>query len=138
MPTTAGATMEGAAEVAALGVTVSGDLGAPATVSVAPGTAEPAEAKIVVLARGAGEPITAQDTVGINRAVTTWDNSVFESTWDRSAPIQITMGTEPNLTGLVGVPVGSRVVMVQAAGTDANGTTVPACAYVIDIETKLR
>lgn len=138
VPTTASATMEGEADVAALGVTVSGELGAPATVSVNPGTAEPTEDKIVVLARGAGEPITAQDTVGANIARTTWDNSVFESTWDIGAPSRITVSAAPDLTGLVGVPVGSRVVMVQAAGTDANGTVVPARAYVIDIDTKLR
>ena len=48
------------------------------------------------------------------------------------------MSAAPDLTGLVGVPVGSRVVMVQAAGTDANGTVVPTRTYVIDIDTKLR
>ena len=47
-----------------------------------PGTAEPTKTRIVVLARSAGEPIAAQDTVGANIARTIWDNSVFESTWD--------------------------------------------------------
>lgn len=139
-PSTAGATMEGEADAASWGVSVSGDLGAPATVSVAEGATEPTETKVIVLARGTGDPITDQDVIGVNTAMTTWDDSASESTWDTGLPQTITMAQAPGLADLIGVPVGSRVVLLQAAGTATRrGSTAPApaAAYVMDIETKL-
>ena len=41
------------------------------------------------------------------------------------------------LLGLVGVPVGSRVMVLAPAGTDQKGQSVPPSAHVMDIDAAL-
>ncbi|MCL3777574.1 MULTISPECIES: FKBP-type peptidyl-prolyl cis-trans isomerase [unclassified Actinomyces] len=131
--TTAGATVEGEQALADRGVTVTGELGAAASVSVSEGAAEPTQTEVIVLARGTGAAITAEDTIGLNMAFTSWDGSVSQSSWEQASPQYVTMAQAPGLSGLVGVPAGSRVVVLMPAGTGSSGEAVPAFAYVLDI-----
>ncbi len=130
---TAGAVMEGEQALAERGITVSGELGGAATISVNEGAPEPTETEIIVLARGAGAAITAEDTIGLNMAFTSWDGSIAQSSWEQGSPQYVQMPQAPGLSGLVGVPVGSRVVVLMPAGTDSTGVAVPAYAYVLDL-----
>lgn len=110
-------------------VTVEGELGEPASISVNEGAAEPAESSVTVLARGSGAEVPADNaTVHLNYAAATWDNGTTESTWEYAQPLPVTMGSDTYFDLLAGVPVGSRVVMLVAP-TDSE----PAMAAVVDI-----
>lgn len=133
----AGAVMEGEQELADRGVNVVGDVGQAPQISVAEGTIAPTQVETIVLARGSGEPVTADSTLALNLAYTTWDNAYKESTWDEGSPTVMPMNGAPGLAGLEGLPVGSRVVvLLPAAGQGQNKDGTPALseAYVIDIE----
>ncbi|WP_194947982.1 FKBP-type peptidyl-prolyl cis-trans isomerase [Actinomyces trachealis] len=125
------ATVEGAQQIADRGLTVSGDLGGPATISVNEGAAEPTQNEFFVLARGTGEAITETSNVVTQSYGTSWDNKETYSTWDENRPQTISAGTDEIIKGFVGVPVGSRVVALIPG--DANSET-SAMARVIDLE----
>lgn len=136
---TADATMEGEQAVADRGVTVTGELGKEASISVNAGAAEPTSTEVIVLARGTGAPITAEDSLQVNLAFSSWDGQIVQSSWKGSGqPQYIPLAQAPNLQGLVGVPVGSRVVVLMAAGTSGEGTPMKPYAYVIDIESAVQ
>lgn len=130
---TADATLEGEQALTDRGITVTGDLGAAASISVGPDAVEPAQTEVIVLARGTGAAITAEDTIGMHMAFTSWDGAINQSSWEQATPQYVTMSQAPGLTGLVGVPAGSRVVVLMPAGADAAGESLPAMAYVLDI-----
>lgn len=110
------------------GPTVAGDLGGPATVEVPAGTPEPAETRTTVLATGTGEPVVAGGIV-VQYAVALWDNSSTGSTWDSSGPEAVGVGDGGEFDSLIGVPVGSRVLLeFPSTGEDS-----PAVAAVVDI-----
>jgi len=135
---TADATMEGEQALADRGITVSGDLGGAATISVNDGAAEPTEVETIVVARGSGPQITAESSLLMHMAFTSWDNSSTQSTWDVGQPQTVSMANAPGLTGLVGVPVGSRVAILIPASAGENGAaSAPAQAYVVDVEQEL-
>ncbi|MGK2348045.1 FKBP-type peptidyl-prolyl cis-trans isomerase [Actinomyces sp. W5033] len=131
--TTAGASLEGEQALAERGVTVTGELGSAASISVSEGAVEPTQTEVIVLARGTGAAITAEDTIGLNMAFTSWDGSVSQSSWEQASPQYVTMAQAPGLSGLIGVPAGSRVVVLMPAGTGSSGESVPAFAYVLDV-----
>lgn len=120
------------------GITVTGDLGAPATIAVKDGATEPTEVETFVVARGTGEEITKDSMLLVHMAFTSWDGSVAQSSWDVGQPQTISMANATGLEGLVGLPIGSRVVvLLPSEGSDASGATaqaIPAQAYVMDIE----
>ena len=91
---------------------------------------EPTQVEIIEVARGTGEPIAADSQVVANLAVTTWDNSATHSTWQSNFLEVIPMASSPALSDLVGVPVGSRVVILLP-GNPAAGTKSEA--YVLDV-----
>lgn len=130
------AVMEGEAALAERGVTVSGNLGEAATITVAEGAAEPTEPEVIVLARGNGEVLEAGSTVLTHTAGTPWvvegANQPFSS-WDQKSPQPLTVNDQPPVNQLVGVPVGSRVVILMPKD---ESTGSPAGAYVIDLEQK--
>ncbi|VEG26495.1 FKBP-type peptidyl-prolyl cis-trans isomerase [Actinomyces howellii] len=124
------ATMEGEQALADRGITLSGELGAAPTISVNSGAAEPTSVEVIVVARGTGTPVAADSTLVTHMAYSPWDNSEPQSSWDieEVQPVDMTQAT--GLEGLVGVPAGSRVVLLQPA----NATTgSPATAWVMDI-----
>ncbi len=117
------------------GVSVTGDVGAEPTVSIPVGTPAPSEPSVTVLSRGSGEPVTGPAAVIANVVVSSWDGQQRQSSWQQG-PQSLTVG-DPNkpspLDSLVGVPVGSRVLVVfpPPAGQDpASGSEDPATASV--------
>ncbi|MBE6475115.1 MAG: peptidylprolyl isomerase [Actinomyces succiniciruminis] len=114
-----------------LGVTVSGDLGAAATISVADGAGAPTEQQNIILARGAGDEIAEGDQVALELAFVNWgDNDSLRSSWEAGGPQVMTVAAGAPIAGLVGVPVGSRVVILMP-GDESAGTV--AAAYVVDV-----
>lgn len=94
------------------GITVGGDLGAVPTVSVATGTAEPKDTRTTVLATGTGEKLPEGLAV-LQYVAVDWDDQPVESTWETTpaaASLSKTGGGTP-FDSLVGVPVGSRVLL---------------------------
>lgn len=131
---TADAVPEGEQSVADRGVSVTGELGSEPSITVGSGAAEPTETEVIVLARGAGEPITKDSTLLVNVAFSSWDNSKPGSSWADRQPQLVPMSSATGLAGLVGVPVGSRVVVLVPAAKDQTGRSLPAFAHVMDIE----
>ena len=130
------ATMEGEEAVSQRGMTVSGELGQPATISIGADAAQPTQSEIIVLARGSGPAITESSTIMMNVAGNFWDGSRPSNTWEQQAAETISMAqAQQTLPGLIGVPEGSRIVVLlpptQATGQQ-QGT--PASAYVMDVE----
>ncbi|CED90641.1 FKBP-type peptidyl-prolyl cis-trans isomerase [Actinomyces succiniciruminis] len=117
--------------LADLGVTVSGDLGAAATISVADGAGAPTEQQNIILARGAGDEIAEGDQVALELAFVNWgDNDSLQSSWEAGGPQVMTVAAGAPIAGLVGVPVGSRVVILMP-GDESAGTV--GSAYVVDV-----
>ena len=130
------ATMEGEEAVSQRGMTVSGELGQPATISIGADAAQPTQSEIIVLARGSGPAITESSTIMMNVAGNFWDGSRPSNTWEQQTAETISMAqAQQTLPGLIGVPEGSRIVVLlpptQATGQQ-QGT--PASAYVMDVE----
>ncbi|WP_235925140.1 MULTISPECIES: FKBP-type peptidyl-prolyl cis-trans isomerase [Actinomyces] len=121
------ATPEGEDKAAARGITVTGAPGTESTISVASGATEPTEPEVIVLARGTGQPLTANSTVAANVAYSTWDGSRTGSTW-KDGGLQ-TVNTA-QIKGLEGVPAGSRVIVLTPP---ARGGSAPSLAYVMDL-----
>lgn len=131
------ATVEGEAALSERGIEVSGELGQAASISVKSGATEPTKPESIVVARGKGEALQEGWTVMVHLAMTTWDNSNQQSTWKDKAPQTLQLGQGTGLEGLVGLPVGSRVVVLIPGSTAEQSTTgqaIPAAAYVMDIE----
>ena len=121
------------------GVAVTGDVGAEPAVTIAAGTPPPAEPSVTVLSQGSGEPVEGPSAVIANVVVSSWDGQQRQSSWEQG-PQSLTVGdpTTPSpLDSLIGVPVGSRVLVLlpPPAGQDpasgnANGNQDPATASV--------
>lgn len=114
--------------LADLPVTVTGELGQPATVAVKPDVAAPEELALTTIAEGSGEVVGDSGSVIVSFAATGWDGTDGGSTWDYGAPETIPLGGGSIFDELVGVPVGSRVIALMPEGTDT-----PAIAAVIDV-----
>ena len=123
------------------GVVVTGDVGAEPAVSIPPGTPPPTAPSITVLSRGSGEPTPGPSTVVTNVLVSSWDGQQRQSSWVKG-PQSLTVGDPQKPTPLdvlVGVPVGSRVLLLlpPPEGQDpASGGEDPAkasVAAVIDV-----
>jgi peptidylprolyl isomerase len=134
-----------AAPLPATGPQVAGALGVPATVTIPAGAAEPTVPTVTVIATGTGAPV-ALGTVLVQYTATAWTGETAGTTWpstDPTAAASGTAGTGPQelpvatggpFAGLVGVPVGSRV-LVQVPGQAASQTAQasPSIAAVVDI-----
>ena len=132
----ASATMEGEEAVSQRGITVSGELGQPAKLSIGADAAQPTKSEVIVLARGSGPAIKENSTAVMNIAGNYWDGSQPSNTWEQHAAESINMAqAQQSVPGLIGVPEGSRIVVlmppVQATGQQQG---VPASAYVMDVE----
>jgi peptidylprolyl isomerase len=117
---------------------VSGDLGGPATVTVPAGTPEPTTPTVTVLAKGTGTPI-ARGQVLVQYAAVTWTGEDAGSTWTTASaqgggPQELPVSTGGPFEGLVGVPLGSRVlVQVPGQSDPSTGQSQPAIAAVVDV-----
>lgn len=115
-------------EAAGVRLDITGELGEPVKVAIPEGAAEPTEVRTTVLARAAGKPVAAGDVV-VHYAAAVWDNSTSLSTWEYGSPQVMTLGGGSQFDVLLGVPVGSRVLLeFPAEGEDS-----PAMAVVMDV-----
>lgn len=106
---------------------VKGELGSTASVTVPEGAPEPTGSSVTVLAEGTGDPVHPGQVV-VQYSWVTWDNAQAESTWVTGSPAVLKTGNGGPFDGLVGVPVGSRVLVVAPATESA-----PAAAMVVDL-----
>jgi peptidylprolyl isomerase len=108
------------------GPVVTGALGAAAKITV-PGSAKaPEKVTTTVLATGKGNPIADGDTLVYNYAAVDWNGDDGGSTWvAKRGPASILVssvngdGTVTAFSGLVGVPLGSRVLVELPAKKNA-------------------
>jgi peptidylprolyl isomerase len=115
------------AEAADVVPVVEGALGGPATITVPSGAAEPTQSTTTVLATGTGAPV-APGTLVVQYAATQWDGSEGQSTWENGLPATVSVGSGGPFDGLLGVPIGSRVLVEIPAAQDQ-----PAIAAVFDV-----
>jgi peptidylprolyl isomerase len=119
---------------------VAGAVGAAATVTIPSGLAEPTAPSVAVLATGTGAPV-ALGQVLVQYTAVTWTGESAGTTWpgaDPSAggtgPQELPVATGGPFAGLVGVPLGSRVLVQIPGQTDSSsGQTQPAIAAVVDL-----
>jgi peptidylprolyl isomerase len=117
---------------------VSGDLGGPATVTVPAGTPEPTTPTVTVLAKGTGTPIELGQVL-VQYSAVTWTGEDAGSTWTTASaqgggPQELPVSTGGPFEGLVGVPLGSRVlVQVPGQSDPSTGQSQPAIAAVVDV-----
>lgn len=120
---------------------VSGALGGPATVSVPAGTPEPTTPSVTVLAKGTGAPVQLGQVL-VQYAAVTWTGENAGSTWTADpasgapaqGPQELPVATGGPFAGLVGVPLGSRVLVQVPGQTDpSSGQSQPSIAAVVDL-----
>lgn len=110
--------------------TVTGALGSQPKIVVQKGLKAPAKQELIVLALGTGPKIKAGLVVFQYEAVD-WNNKADGSTWTSGQPTTASVGqkgTPGVLDGLVGLPLGSRVLVEVPAATGQ-----AAAAAVVDI-----
>lgn len=122
---------------------VTGELGKPPTITIPAGLAEPTAPTANVLATGTGPAVIAGSVLA-QYVVIDWAGQPQGSTWPDEAaaaagqggtgPMQVQIAPESPLAGLIGVPVGSRVLVQLPGQTDPqSGQAQPAAAVVVDI-----
>ncbi|MCI7551663.1 MAG: FKBP-type peptidyl-prolyl cis-trans isomerase [Actinomycetaceae bacterium] len=94
------------------------------------GVSAPSEQRMTIIARGSGEEIPADASVYLQYTLTSWDNEVANTTYGGQGPQMLTISQDPMLEHLVGIPVGSRVLIEQPATENPRN---PAVAVVLDI-----
>ena len=103
------------------------------TITVPAGATPPKEPKTTVIATGDGPKLTKGKLTVVQYTAVSWDNKPLSSSWEQGPQGVPVGGDQPSpFDLLVGVPVGSRVVLELPAqtGADANKESV---AVVIDI-----
>lgn len=120
--------------------TVTGAIDSKPTVTVPSGATPPTKPKVVVLAKGTGAPVKANSVAIAQYVAVAWDNSAVANTWDTQLPQPLNVGiagTSSPFDSLVGVPVGSRVLLVIPAqsGQDPKTKSVAAVIDIVGNET---
>jgi len=109
------------------GPKVSGTLGSPAGLTLPAGITAPTAVVTTVLATGTGAAVHEGDLVAQYAGVD-WSGESVGSSWQSGTPqVFPVVATEPTFAGLIGVPLGSRVLLQVPAGSG------PAIAVVIDL-----
>lgn len=124
--------------------TVKGDFGEPPSVDV-PDSAPPDELVVKALQTGKGPAVQSGDVIVVDYLGVRWENGqTFDSSFDRGSPAGFSIGTGAVIDGwdqaLVGVPVGSRALLVippdLAYGDTPPGPPIEAgdtLVFVVDI-----
>lgn len=123
--------------------TVTGDLGKEPKITIPAGTAKPTKNAVHVIAKGTG-PAVKEGNVLAQLVLTDWGQTQTNSTWPSASDSgadaaskglqQLPVQAGGPLEGLVGVPVGSRVMVLIAPSTDSStGQTTDAAVAVVDI-----
>ena len=116
------------------GVTVTGDPGVEPTLTIDESVAAPTERKMYTIYKGAGEALTAEQTVLYKQVVGGFGaNGQTQSSWGQDA-LQAPVAQ----ADLEGVTVGSRVLIVvpippQDAQSGQQATPAQATVFVVDI-----
>jgi peptidylprolyl isomerase len=113
-------------------------VGAPGTapkITVAKGTTPPKAAAVTVIDKGTGKPVTKGKLVVVQYTAVNFANEPLDTTWEAGVPRGFGVGISGQTTPfdeLVGVPVGSRVMLLLPAqqGGDPKKDSV---AVAIDI-----
>lgn len=123
---------------------VAGGFGEPPRVSF-PANDPPATLQRQLLSTGSGPVVAPGDRIEVNYLGQIWNGPVFDSSFDRGSTSEFDIGVGAVIagwdTGLVGVPVGSRVLLSvppdQAYGSAGNAQAgiggTDTLVFVIDI-----
>lgn len=124
---------------------VTGALGKEPKITIPKGLAQPKANAVYVLARGTGAKVKA-GTVLAQLVVTDFTQTQTQSTWPKAGAStaaanasktglqSITVDATGALKGLVGVPLGSRVLVLVAASTNpSTGQASSAAVAVVDL-----
>ncbi len=122
------------------GPQVTGALGAQASVKIPADTPEPTAPTVTVIATGAGQPIELGQVL-VQYTAVTWAGESAGTTWpgkdpatSGQGPQELPVATGGPFAGLVGVPIGSRVLVQVPGQTDPqSGQAQPAIAAVVDV-----
>jgi peptidylprolyl isomerase len=114
---------------------VAGEPGAKPTLTVPKGTKPPTAPSVTVLAEGAGKPVEKGRLAVVHYDAVSFAGQPVGSTWQGGVPQGVPVGAEGQATPfdeLVGVPVGSRVLLMLPAqqGGDPAKDSV---AVVVDV-----
>ncbi|MDR1442690.1 MAG: hypothetical protein LBJ02_09970 [Bifidobacteriaceae bacterium] len=119
-------------------VKINGELGGPATVTVPADAAPPTGISTVVIATGTGPVIEEGQQILVHYSATDWSGKKDSDTWTEGrGPAPETITADPYgdgsvlsaFSGLIGVPIGSRV-LILTPGKDGSYLAV---AIVVDI-----
>lgn len=117
---------------------VQGSLVAPPRILFPAGARPPAKRETVFVARGTGAPVK-QGTAIVQYYSVDWRNTFLASTWVNGTATSVPVGDAMDATGglfdgLVGVPVGSRVLIVApgAPGPQQAASTAVVAVDVLD------
>ena len=121
------------------GVTVKGELSEVPKVEFTKETPEPTERKVVVLSEGNGEVIQEDDNLEVFPTVYEWGNEIpSQGTASKEGvPFVLPVSKAAETDMLIGLKVGSRVLILDPSSVDHTGQKVPAYAYVFDIVGKV-
>jgi peptidylprolyl isomerase len=144
-PTTTGQTNAVLQPAAKGAPTVTGALGKEPKITVPKGLAEPTTTAVYPIAKGTGAKVKAGNVLA-QLVVTDWAQTQTQSTWPKTGAEaaaadpsttglqQISIDATGSLKGLIGVPLGSRVLVHIAASTDqSTGQAQPGALAVIDL-----
>ena len=102
------------------------------------GAEKPDSLVVEVLERGEGAPVVAGQSITVHYTGWLWDGAKFDSSWDRGEPISFVIARgsliDGWVDGLVGQPVGSKVLLVipPEAAYGARGTgPIPGGATLV-------
>ena len=125
--------------------TVTGALGKEPKITVPKGLAEPTTNAVYIIAKGTGAKLKAGNVLA-QLVVTDWAQTQTQSTWPKTGAAaatadpsttglqQISVDATGSLKGLIGIPLGSRVLVHIAASTDqSTGQPQAGALAVLDL-----
>ncbi len=84
------------------------------------GATMPEDLVVEVLEAGKGAPVVERQSITVHYTGWLWDGATFDSSWDRGEPISFVIARgsliDGWVDGLVGQPVGSKVLLVVPPG----------------------
>ncbi|MPV49457.1 hypothetical protein GCG21_05450 [Pseudactinotalea sp. HY160] len=121
------------ADEADLPVTVEGAPGKPFTVTIPEGAEVPTDSRMIQLTEGTGETIEAGRTVVVTYSRTDWETGQGLGSWQEETgpgrgPATVQVGAGDLWDDVVGMTVGSRILVIEPATEQA-----PAMAMVADL-----
>jgi peptidylprolyl isomerase len=118
--------------------TIGGALTAAPSIAIARGLPLPTSLQTYIVARGHGSVLRV-GTAAVRYSSVNWDGKTIGSSWDVGTATAVQIGNAADASGalfdgLVGVPVGSRVLIVlpAAAGKDQRVNTAAVVVDVLD------